>query len=239
MPHSDSDDLAVRLARSASAFATPDTLEGVAQAICEEARGYVPDADAASVSLLLTGGRIETVAATSPECLQVDRYQEEHREGPCASAVREAEVTHLQDTATDREWPRFSAWAAEHGVGSMMAIQLQTFEADETHPQLGRAGIGALNFFSPTAHAFDEDAERVAGLLAVHASLALGATQLRDQLTAAVDSRDLIGQAKGILMSRLGIDDEAAFGVLRDRSRNTNVRLVEVARSVVEGPTTT
>ena len=84
-------------------------------------------------------------------------------------------------------------------------------------------------------YVFDAEAERMARLVAVHASVALSARQHITQLGEAVASRDLIGQAKGILMVRLGVDDQAAFGVLRDRSRNTNVRLVEVARAVVEG----
>ena len=229
------DDMAVRLARSARRFGSADSVEDLAELICEVAGELVEVADEVSVSLLERGGGITTVAATNDVCFAVDRFQEEHEEGPCVSAVREAPVTHLEDTSADPEWPAFSAWAAEHGVGSMMAIQLATYEGDEIDPTSGGEGQGALNFYAREPHAFGEDAERTARLLGVHASVALSARQYMSQMGEAVASRDLIGQAKGILMVRLGVDDQAAFGVLRDRSRNTNVRLVEVARAVVEG----
>lgn len=228
------DDLAVRLARGASRFRAPETVDQLAQEICTVVKDLVEAADEVSVSLLLRGGSIRTVAATAPVCFEVDAFQEQAGEGPCAQAVREKKVTHLEDTASDTEWPRFSPWAAEHGVGSMMAVQLATYEGDDIDPAHGADGLGALNFYAERPGVFDAEAERMARLVAVHASVALSARQHITQLGEAVASRDLIGQAKGILMARLDVDDDAAFAVLRDRSRNTNVRLVEVARAVVE-----
>ena len=136
------DDMAVRLARSARRFGSADSVEDLAELICEVAGELVEVADDVSVSLLERGGRITTVAATDNVCFAVDRFQEEHEEGPCVSAVREAPVTHLEDTSADPEWPAFSAWAAEHEVGSMMAIQLATYEGDEIDPTSGGEGQG-------------------------------------------------------------------------------------------------
>ncbi|WP_410614425.1 ANTAR domain-containing protein [Amycolatopsis sp. lyj-109] len=77
-------------------------------------------------------------------------------------------------------------------------------------------------------------------LLATHAALALAharSTELADLndlgLRHAIDTRDVIGQAKGILMQRQGITADAAFALLRSTSQNLNVKLVEVARNMV------
>lgn len=233
----DENSLALLIAQSASRYRAAESAVELGQIICEVALEVVPQAEHASVSYLLKDGQIDTVAVTSEVCEVVDRYQEEHEDGPCADAARHSPVTHLPDTGHDDRWPGFSRWAAEQGVGSMMAVQLTTYEADETHPEGGRAGLGALNLYAAEPLRFDAEAERRARLVAAVASVGLSSHQHVAQLTEAIASRDLIGQAKGILMARLQLSDDAAFDVLRERSRHTNVRLVEVARAVVGGAT--
>lgn len=49
------------------------------------------------------------------------------------------------------------------------------------------------------------------------------------QLLRAIDSRDVIGQAKGILMERMRLDAEGAFALLRRTSQHLNTKLIEVA----------
>ncbi|WP_462418311.1 GAF and ANTAR domain-containing protein [Kytococcus sp. Marseille-QA3725] len=216
-------------------FRVHESVEELALEICEVAQDAVGQDLHVSLSLLRSGGKIDTVAATDPICFEVDRYQEEVGEGPCASAAREQPVTHLEDTATDPEWPTFSRWAARYEVASMMAVRMETFEGDESDPTTGRAGLGALNFYSDRPHRFDPETEQNARRVEAPASFALSSRQHVIHLGRALESRDLIGQAKGNLMARLEVGEDAAFDVLRERSRHTNVRLVEVASSVVAG----
>lgn len=228
-------DLAARLAAITHRFRASEEVEDLAAEICRAARELVGEGCEVAVTLLRAGGRIDTVAATVPVCFEVDRFQEQYGEGPCVSAVREAPVTHLPDTATDTTWPRFSRWAADHGVASMMGVRLHTFEG--AVDEVGGAGLGALNFYADAPHRFDDDAEHRARLVEAPASLALSHRQHISHLHRALDSRDLIGQAKGVLMERTGAGPEGAFELLRQRSRTTNVRLAEVAREVVTGDT--
>jgi AmiR/NasT family two-component response regulator len=79
--------------------------------------------------------------------------------------------------------------------------------------------------------------------VSTHASLASAATeavttsQLRDaQLHQAIDSRDVIGHAKGILMSRRGVSADEAFDILRRTSQNLNVKLARIAGIVATQP---
>jgi AmiR/NasT family two-component response regulator len=98
-----------------------------------------------------------------------------------------------------------------------------------------------LNVYSRAENAFDEEARALGQLLAAQASVALknaqvyaAARDLGEGLRVALESRDLIGQAKGILMEREGIDDATAFEMLKTISQHANVKLRDVARKVID-----
>ena len=100
-----------------------------------------------------------------------------------------------------------------------------------------RARIGgraALNLYSRAANTFDESARTTAGLFGLQAALLLYGVNHARQLGQALASRDLIGQAKGILMERFRVDSERAFRMLVSSSQQTNIKLVEVARWLTE-----
>jgi response regulator NasT len=56
-----------------------------------------------------------------------------------------------------------------------------------------------------------------------------------EQLETALERRGVIERAKGILMERHGIDDRAAFEMLREHARKTSRSVLEVAQSVIDG----
>jgi AmiR/NasT family two-component response regulator len=74
----------------------------------------------------------------------------------------------------------------------------------------------------------------MAALFAAHAGLALGRAQREDQLRTALASRQLIGQAVGIIMERYRMDETRAFDYLARVSSHGNIKLREVAREVVD-----
>jgi AmiR/NasT family two-component response regulator len=74
----------------------------------------------------------------------------------------------------------------------------------------------------------------IGSILAAHAAAAILANRESQQLQAALLSRDVIGQAKGILMERFDLDAVGAFEMLRKLSQQMNVRLAEIAKQVVE-----
>ena len=118
----------------------------------------------------------------------------------------------------------FAPEAADLGARSMLAVRLYT--TDDT--------VGALNLHSSRPGAFDDDVVSIATTLATHAAFAAVAAVREEQFRAALASRDVIGQAKGVLMERFGIDDEAAFGMLRRLSQERNQLVRELAVAVVE-----
>lgn len=124
--------------------------------------------------------------------------------------------------AREQRWPRFVQRAAEAGASSMLTFQLYV-EADN---------LGALNLYGSQPHAFDDESEDVGLLFASHAAVAFADVQKLDQLNQAIDSRDLIGKAKGILMERYQLNADQAFRVLTRLSSHQNRKLRDLAAEI-------
>ncbi len=148
--------------------------------------------------------------------------------GSCSSvsdALYKQETVRLTDMESESRWPEFTAKAAGLGVGSMLALQLYVAGDD----------LGALNLHNAHPDAFDGEAEHVGLLFAAHAALALSTAQQLDHLKRGMDTRDLIGQAKGILMERLSVTSDQAFGLLVRASQTRNRKLSEIAADITAG----
>jgi GAF domain-containing protein len=188
------------------------------RAITVGARDCVPGADAVSVSFV-TGRQAYSRAATDELPQLVDELQSRLNEGPCLDALREQTTVRVDDVTTEGRWPGFAAEAARIGMGSSLSFQLFV-EGDN---------LGALNIYSRTPRAFTQDSEAVGLVFASHAAIALAAARHEENLRRAVDHRDLIGQAKGILMERYRLTAAQAFELLVRASSHANRKLFDIA----------
>jgi GAF domain-containing protein len=207
------------LARSMQAHSDTGTMldEIVAAAVA-----MIPGADEGSISVI-TGRRQVTSQSPSGDLPRlVDAVQAEVGQGPCLDAVYQQQTVRVPDMATEQRWPDFTRRAAELGAASMLSFRLFV-QADD---------LGALNLYSRHPRAFDEESERVGLLFAGHAAVAFAQAQKLDQLAVSVDTRDLIGQAKGILMERYDIDAVAAFATLVRASQHQNRKLRDLAEEL-------
>ncbi len=171
------------------------------------------------------GRRIETRASTGGAARAIEAIQTELQEGPCLDAIRDRELFRTGDLLGEQRWPAFSTRAHEEtGVRSIVGIRL--FVAGDT--------IGALNLYSTHADAFDDTDVALATVFAAHASVAMGAAEREEHLEHKAATRDLIGQAKGILMAHSHIDDGAAFDLLKRASQRANIKLTAVAQDVID-----
>jgi transcriptional regulator with GAF, ATPase, and Fis domain len=204
------------LARSLEEHDDPDLLlaEIVAAAVA-----MVPGADEGSISVVTARSGVGSQAPTSDLPAQVDALQEVTGQGPCLDAAFEQQTVRVADMASEDRWPEFARQASEAGAASMLSLQLYV-EGDN---------LGALNLYSRTRGAFDDESEQVGLLFASHAAVAYAGVRKEAQLAKAVASRDLIGQAKGILMERYKISAERAFLVLTRVSQQTNRKLHDIA----------
>ena len=128
----------------------------------------------------------------------------------------------MPDTAVEARWPGVVARAREAGVGAVLALDVSC-----------AAVRGALVLYAARAEAFGATSRATAALFADYVAVALAAQARIDAMTSALSQRDVIGQAKGLLMAREGLDAEGAFALLAHTSQQRNVKLVQVARELV------
>ena len=194
-------------------------LELTLEAITDAATGNIPGADYAGITLVVGRQKVESRAATDELPREIDRLQERLREGPCLQSVWEHETVRIDDMASETRWPRFAAGARDLGVGSALTFQLFV-DGDN---------LGALNLYAVEPDRFGPESEGVGYLFATHGAIALASAQHESQLTFALTTRDIIGQAKGILMERHKIDADQAFALLTKISRDHNIKLRDLA----------
>lgn len=216
------DILATRLGDIARELQHEEDPDSVLAGIVHAALELVPHVAEASVSLVTARRTIDSHAASSDLPRLVDALQSETGQGPCLDASYEERVVSVPDLSSDKRWPDFSQAAFKLGAQSMLSFQLFV-EGDH---------LGALNLFGREVGVFDAESERIGALVAAHAAVAVAGSQQVSQLTLALDTRDLIGQAKGILMERFKITAQQAFLLLSRASSELNIKLRDVAEQL-------
>ncbi|WP_116374331.1 GAF and ANTAR domain-containing protein [Mycobacterium sp. MFM001] len=217
-------DVAQRMAELARSVAAPAKVEDVLATVTGTAVELLPGADTAGVLLVSKGGKFESLFGTSELIYKLDELQAKYNQGPCVDAAHDDLMLRADDFTIETRWPDFSRALAEIGVRSCLSFKL--YAGDRT--------AGALNVFGLKAHAFTAESEALGSVLAAHAAAAILASRHSEQLRSAINSRDVIGQAKGVLMERFNIDALRAFEMLRKLSQDTNVKLAELAQRVVD-----
>jgi GAF domain-containing protein len=209
------------LARQLTAISGVEETMGVIVSAAAELLGC----DHVSLSYL-HGTELRSASSNDDVGPLLDALQTELQEGPCLDVIRAGGIVVTDDLASDGRWPRYGPRAsAVAGVVSSMGTELHD----------GRRTVGALNLFSSSqAHFGPEDGrDALVAVLSAHATPALAAALERQAAAAALATRDLIGQAKGILMARSGVDANEAFRLLVRASQRTNVKVAEIARDLV------
>lgn len=206
---------AVRRAAARRSAADPTT------AVIEMATTSGP-CDAASITLLERDRSLTTVASSNDLVRQADSLQYELDEGPCLDAVWTDGLFVVPDLVADGRWPRWAPRAAELGVTAILAVHLFTDRA-----------LGALNLYSLQPRTYDHSDVEAARIVAAHGSVVLAYSRTEQNLWQAIDSRNLIGQAQGILMERFGLTPDSAFAVLRRYSQHHNRKLAVLAEELV------
>jgi transcriptional regulator with GAF, ATPase, and Fis domain len=199
-------------------------VEATLQAITSAAVGTIPGVEYCTVTCVTGRRKVKPRASTGELPRKLGELQDRIQEGPCLDAVWEEKTVRIQDMRTESRWPQFAAEATRLGV--LSAVSFQLFVTGDN--------LGALDVYACTPHAFGEESEDVGRVFAAHAAVALSSAQDQQELLKAVTSRDLIGQAKGILMERYKLTADQAFNALARVSQQTNRKLVDIARELTE-----
>ncbi|WP_189636291.1 GAF and ANTAR domain-containing protein [Arthrobacter sp. NamB2] len=226
-------ELAVVFGRVRGHLLTEETVQHAVDLLAEAARDLIPGATGAGVSLIHHGRRTST-GATDNLVKRADELQYELSEGPCLSAWSTGQPARSDDTTSPGQaWARWASAAAAMSVRSCQSVPLIQ----------GRTTIGAMKVYSTEAGAFDDTTERALTRFAVPAATLLSHVQtretpqqIRSELSAALQMRDRVGMAKGILMAQLGLDDRAAFRELVARAERDRRSVAEIAAELTSGP---
>ncbi|MCV7421276.1 GAF and ANTAR domain-containing protein [Mycobacterium yunnanensis] len=222
MANETSIDLATTLGRLAVEMQDLRDVESVLQMIVAASVDVVPGARWAGISQA-HGRNVEPRSPSDPLVMKIDSLQSELGEGPCISSLRDHRTVVVDDMSAETRWPRFAEAALALGVHSSMSFQLFVIKDN----------LGALNLYGGEPGVFDDESLLYGETLAQHASVAMADTMAVEQFHRALASRDIIGQAKGVLMERFGVDAVRAFALLTRLSQDGNIKLFEVAERVV------
>lgn len=222
-------ELTVHLSRVARSLFQAGSVGGTLQLVVELAVESIDGCESAGI---LMGDAAVMSSGVSARAILSETHELERRleEGPCRDAARDARLIYVGDLAEDERWPRYGPEAMALGWRSLLAVQLA-----------GDGTLGALGLYSRLPYAFGIADRGKALIFATFAGLALAAAHLHEdeerrleELHRALTTRELIGQAQGIIMERERITADQAFDVLRVASQHLNVKLRDVARGLVE-----
>lgn len=218
-------DPAAALTDAAEALSRTATADETLTAIVTVALATLDDVDHVGVTLVHRDGRLETAAATDPFVHELDEIQYALNQGPCVSALESGAepVTVVEHARHESRWHDFIPRAVRLGLTAQLGVRM--FANDRT--------VGVLNLYATSSETISQDTRHLAELFATHAALAYGHSRQVDNLRIAITTRQLIGQAVGIVMERFGLDDDRAFQYLIRLSSDREVKLRDVASEVV------
>jgi hypothetical protein len=222
------DELVTALRRAAHSLVTDSNIhdrDALLADVVATAVRTVGGADGGGLSRI-EKDKVRSSHATDAVVGELDQLQSQLGQGPCLTAADEPPadgIVLVRDLADGdaRRWPEFAPRAVELGYRSMLSTQLYSKNSKRR---------AALNLYSRRPDAFDENDQRLASLFASQAAVLIRGADEATTLSAALDSRDVIGQAKGILRERHTLSDDEAFQMLVEASQATNIKLVDVAR---------
>ena len=196
-------------------------------AICVAATLVVTGCDHASL-LVRRDGRYVTAGASDGIAQRIDDMERLAGDGPCVDAIEEETPQIETDLTVPNQWPQLAATIiAETPVRGAMGFRIL----------VDKRKTGALNLFSDKAGVFDTESAGQAIVLASFASVAINAVAQGEDVSTlrrGLLSNREIGKAVGMLMMLHGVDEQSAFDILRRYSQDLNIKLADVARSVID-----
>ncbi|WP_242613699.1 GAF and ANTAR domain-containing protein [Herbihabitans rhizosphaerae] len=191
------------------------------------------DANAAGIMLADQRGSLRVMASSTEEARLLELYELQRNEGPCLDCFHSgAPVARADLDAMLATWPVFTKRMRELGFSSAQALPMR----------LHGDTIGVLNLFRSRPGPLTESDLWIGQAMAHVATVGLmqersiaASEQLAEQLQAALSSRVLLEQAKGVLAERTGLSMDESFHAMRRYARANQRRLGEVAARIIDG----
>jgi GAF domain-containing protein len=188
------------------------------------------DVDGAGLMLADAEQHLRSVAASDDRFAHLEELQIHHQEGPCIDAFDIKELVSAEDLADDRRWPKFSDAAVARKVRAVLASPLP----------YNQDAVGVVAVLSEQRRPWSAEGELallaftdLAALLIASMMQGEQHSEMAVQLQGALNSRQVIEQAKGVLIGQQGIPARAAYEQLRSRARDERRKLSVVCAEVV------
>ena len=192
------------------------------------------DVDGAGLMLTDSDQQLRSVAASDDRLAHLEELQIEHSEGPCIAAYEDKELVGVEDLTADTRWPKFSDAAVSRQVRAVLASPLP----------YNQDAVGVVTVVSGKSRPWSAEGELallaftdLAALLIASMMQNQQQSELATQLQGALDSRQIIEQAKGVLVGRHGITPRAAFEQLRAQARSERRKVSVLCAEVVQNAT--
>lgn len=212
-------DLTLALAEATRRWHAQPEESSLVESVLDDLGSFLPPRAAAAITLLEhDGGFVPRTAGTSGAALDLDALQHRVRQGPVVDAL-DGSVVASVDLDGEQRWPLVVPEAVGRGVRALLCLPLDT----------GRQVLGVLSVYCATPVDGGQLDRGLLDAMATHAALAVQRVQQVVQLTGALVSRDVVGQAKGMLMERYGLSADAAFGLLVRAAQDTHRAVRDVA----------
>jgi GAF domain-containing protein len=188
------------------------------------------DVDGAGLMLADVDHHLLNAAVSDERMRHLEELQVRHHEGPCITAFEDKELIRAEDLTQEERWPSFSKHAVIRGIGAVLAspipynqdaVGVVAVVSEDRRPWSAEAELALLAFTD------------LAALLIASMLMGEQQTELAAQLQAALNSRAIIEQAKGVLIGRQGLTAHAAYAQLRARARAERRKLAIVSAEVV------
>jgi GAF domain-containing protein len=190
--------------------------------------------DGAGLMLTDSEQHLRGVAASDERIAHLEELQIEHSEGPCIAAFEDKQLVGVEDLTADTRWPKFSGAAVSRQVRAVLASPLP----------YNQDAVGVVAVVSEKSRPWTPEGELallaftdLAALLIASMMQGQQQSELASQLQGALDSRQIIEQAKGVLVGRHGITPRAAFEQLRAQARSERRKVSVLCAEVVQGAT--
>lgn len=212
-----------KVAELAVALAGGASIEDVLTKVACASVALVPGADLAKISVI-DNGQLSSLAATSNLTALLDGAQRTAGQGPCLEAIGALKAVRCDDLRTDARWPQFAQPVARAGVRSVLSCPVN----------IPGTTAATLSLFGFAPKVFGIESSLIGAMLASHAAIALINDVQERQFKAALATRDVIGQAKGMIMGHFNVDAHRAFEMLSAISQQTNTPVRDVAGEIVD-----
>ena len=214
----------------ASFFVGEGTVSDTLLRVAELAADAIPTAKFVGLTLLVDD-KPQTAVFTNPDAPDIDQAQYDVGKGPCLDSFRTGEIREIRSTRRENPWPEFSQACVDHGILSTLSLPI-TFRDRK---------LGAMNLYATAEDVLNETQAETASLFASQAAIALANAQvywdarsLSEQLSESIKSREIIDQAKGIIIAAKRCSADEAFNILKQQSHVTNTKVRIIAKQLVD-----